>query len=79
MPGESRPAASFEKLTNRLGVGNCFTGIGLPEALFDFRQKAKPFDGIFKRGGVWKPLNGLKNLLFDRSGYHSNHLLQSAL
>ena len=49
--------------------------IGLAKAFISFRQEAKPFDCILKRGGIRKPLHDLKELLLDRFGSHRNHLM----
>jgi len=64
----------FIEQKNGLGVGNCLAGIGLAKAFLDLCQEAESFDRILKRGGIRKPLDNLKDLLFHRFNGHDNHL-----
>jgi hypothetical protein len=55
-------------------VGNRLPRIGLAKTFFDFSQEAEPLDRILKRGRIRKPLDSLKDFLFDRLSSHDIHL-----
>ena len=83
MDGVSNPDGEGEillrELKNGFCVGNRLARIRLAKAFLDFRQKTEPFDSIFKRGGIRKPLHNLKDLLLDRFSGHCNYLVRLTL